>query len=50
MQSSDIARSRELWRQDFENSVGSWSLEGSSSLGRLGLEGLFGIRVLKLIH
>ena len=38
------------WRQNFEKSIGSWSLEGSSMLDRLGLEGLFGILVLQLIH
>ena len=37
-------------RQDSKKSVGSKSLEGLSILGRLGLEGLFDIRVLQLIH
>ena len=30
--------------------IGSWGLESSSTLGRLGLEGLFDIRLLQLIH
>ena len=37
-------------KTDFEKSVGSKSLEGLSTLGRLGLEGLFDIRVFQLIH
>ena len=38
------------WRQDSEKFVGSWSLKGSSTLGKLGLEGLFDILVLQLTH
>ena len=37
-------------KTDFEKSVGSRSLEGLSTLGRFGLEGLFDIRVFQLIH
>ena len=47
MQSCGIVGSEKL---DFEKSVGSRSLEGSSIWGRLGLEGLFDNRVLQLIH
>ena len=43
----------EIWitsEDNFEKFVDKWSLEGSSTLGRLGLEGLLDIRVLQLIH
>jgi len=46
MQSCGIVGSEKL---DFEKSIGSKSLEGSITWGRLGLEGLFDIRVHSLV-
>ena len=46
MQSGDITRSGKLVKTRLQKFIGSWSLEGSSTLSRLGLKGLFGIFVL----
>ena len=35
-------------KKESVKSIGSWNLEGSSTLSRLGLEGLFDILVLQL--
>ena len=50
MQSSDITRSGKLVKTRLQKSVGSWSLEGISTLDRLDLEGHFVILVVQLIH
>ena len=50
MQSGGIARFRKLVKSRLGEFIGRRSLEDSSTLGRLGLESLFDIRVLQLIH
>ena len=50
MQSDGIARFGQLAKTIFQEIHWYWSLEGSSTLGRLGLKDLFDIRVLQLIH
>ena len=47
--SDAIGRNCGMWI-NIEESIGSKSLEGLSTLGRLDLEGLFDICVFQLIH
>ena len=50
MQSGVLRDPESQRKQGSKKSIGSRSLEGSSTLGRLSLEDLFDIQVLQLIH
>ena len=50
MQSGDIVGSKKLVKTRHREILSNWSLEGLSTLSRLGLEGHFGIFVLQLIY